>query len=496
MRLCGTNALITLAVLLPAARCLVLHGAPSQSPADIEDEVVVEHSVVKALSRPHHLDNERHARSNMTVNQCREMTQVLKRNKETSLAARLFQIACENEYECNIGLPDMSTGCLFAAKNKHLEGMLSTIGRPNPCAFVSLFYNSYFGTGACPHPLPFVEGKAISHSGVSYSTCFRGFTTTEQSCAHMKKLNEEKPGVPSIYAVDAVMGLPESWERSMLKYQNYMHSQAVLRKSAPHRHMPKARRSRAGEEEPLKAQFYSCPLPQGAGTSASRVESWADPLAKDKSDLRKLVKDQVHVLQQAYKGELNCEGRMRNTQFEDTGIRFQKFKNEDLKFIEDENCSSCEMNYESLWQKYLPEEQGFVKVLLCQTSGILGVSAFPWEEASGTMFDFRTLPNGGMFKYDMGKTMVHEFGHYLGLFHTFQNGCYGEGDHVDDTSKEYTAFFGCPDLDSPPVSCNDGVDSVNNFMDYTDDRCMCSFTAGQRDRLAQKDWVSYVNDLE
>jgi hypothetical protein len=80
--------------------------------------------------------------------------------------------------------------------------------------------------------------------------------------------------------------------------------------------------------------------------------------------------------------------------------------------------------------------------------------------------------------FNLGRTMTHEVGHYLGLFHTFQGGCTG-GDQCDDTPAVDSPNFGCP---TTHISCGD-FDMVRNYMDYTDDACMNIFTNDQKARV-------------
>lgn len=117
---------------------------------------------------------------------------------------------------------------------------------------------------------------------------------------------------------------------------------------------------------------------------------------------------------------------------------------------------------------------------------LLGWAYFPnsYPESNkmhGVVFHYGSVPGGYLAPYNLGGTLDHEVGHYLGLYHTFQGGCTAPGDQVSDTPYEATPTSGCPASKNTCAAA--GNDPIHNYMDYSNDACYTEFTAGQDARM-------------
>lgn len=121
--------------------------------------------------------------------------------------------------------------------------------------------------------------------------------------------------------------------------------------------------------------------------------------------------------------------------------------------------------------------------------GILGFGTLPGTappEEEGVVIDPKYFGTIGLAALNapnhLGRTAVHEIGHYFDLNHIWggnENVC-TDDDGVNDTPVQRAAFFGCPAY--PQFSCGNSA-MFMNYMDYTDDACMCLFTQGQKARM-------------
>jgi hypothetical protein len=83
--------------------------------------------------------------------------------------------------------------------------------------------------------------------------------------------------------------------------------------------------------------------------------------------------------------------------------------------------------------------------------------------------------------YMYGRLLVHEMGHYFGLYHTWMddNNC-NTDDGIVDTPNQNNPYYGNPAY--PQTTCNTS-NNFMNFMDYVNDNSMYMFTKEQCEKM-------------
>jgi hypothetical protein len=129
----------------------------------------------------------------------------------------------------------------------------------------------------------------------------------------------------------------------------------------------------------------------------------------------------------------------------------------------------------------------YMNVYICSDllgDGVMNNSGYAWYP-NKYMSDIgiaRVVYNGrylyGNIDKEFSSVLTHEFGHWLNLLHTFQDGCKMPNDFVDDTPPVDKAAMGCRGA----KNCQGLFINGENYMDYNAS-CYKMFTQGQVARM-------------
>ena len=178
------------------------------------------------------------------------------------------------------------------------------------------------------------------------------------------------------------------------------------------------------------------------------------------------------------------------------------------------NISVLDRNIKIASPPFEPEKYLNIWIVDFQNQ-LLGYAQFPWEQSAdtdGVVVARGTFGRNPSYEeYNLGKTLSHEIGHWLGLYHTFQetfvydggNINYQDGtptqelqeikgDCVSDTPAQATPTFGNPFADpsvwpqsKPSDETKNYYHMFMNYMDYVDDLAMFIFTKDQSSKMRQ-----------
>lgn len=218
------------------------------------------------------------------------------------------------------------------------------------------------------------------------------------------------------------------------------------------------------------------------------------------------IERQIETLNNAFAGTpgllypYDCAGDLLDEQYTHTGIQFE-LQNIHHRTVCDTNSvnnlqKDSEIEFE-MKERYRQGDCSTLNIYITNLSGFLGWASFPSQcnennmGNDGVMIHRDTLPSGDRVNYNEGDILVHQVGHWLGLYHTFEHqqqltndgdACDEQGDSVHDTPPTLIPTIGCP-AQKDTCGSDNLPDPIHNYMDFSDNCCMYQFTEGQAQRM-------------
>jgi len=407
--------------------------------------------------------------------ECVELVNVLKDVKEVDDIFTVLKWICVED-DVRARLQELNNGCLYLPSNQQWQFFQDTVEHPNPWLLLDMLEGSFIPREVgqkCPSEVAGSVATTVNRLKVEGCDLDGepGLRSSADGCARVHSVAATVRSNIQVLRVEALMALDPNWEAVMQRHGVGEEVKRSLAQTMTLDQMKKLEergesfRSDMGSAQiPLK--YFICDVP-GSTTISNSITD--DMLAK-----------QTQAMNDAFAGNIACPAQTTYpTDKADTKISFKQIG---IERVQHNSCRmDCNNQVQEMVREVVPREKGMIKAVLCATN-LLGRASFPDTDDSMRVLLITpgSVPGGTIANYNTGATLTHEMGHYVGLYHTFQYGCDVAGDSVDDTSPQQSATSGCPSYKK--TSCG-SKDNIHNFMDYSYDKCMCSFTNGQVNRI-------------
>lgn len=373
-------------------------------------------------------------------------------------------------------------GCLYLPSNDAWTAFYQIVEHPYPPLFAELFDNAYDAVCSKSRSQQMRNACPEGHVRGNQWNMLAQATEDLSGCVGVKHKGNAS-GI-RVFETAGHVGLPRKWQAHINAItDNGRHMSSIMRRRTMRErakpdmclHKDKLPEVPADKKLVIQTRFMICCVD---------VESC--PVD------REMIEDQVSWMNTGYSGQQPQKRESFDGTTDPPHVDTQlQFELTNFTLIGDAPCARKMFTDNSLAFQYNQDGLGFLTYIIAtdDQSGILGMAEFPTTvpESSDSLSVLinmnalrgisRKVPQVDL-SYDEGDTCIHEGGHSLGLYHTFEGGC-SDDDKVGDTNPEQFPSFACKDA----RSCDGSSDPVHNFMDYAPDSCMSGFTEQQKRRF-------------
>jgi hypothetical protein len=465
------HALAALALLLPGADLAGALSMREAGPALLQGEAEIEPTDQAKIARPE--DGSTYERMTGEAQQAYLAAgRLLERARSMSHSRHILQFVMSLP-----GAPALPPGgCLYLPNDGAWVLFYQHLEHPFPPLFAEMIANSYY---------PGCNETSLSGQRLPPS-CGPRAMRGSKGCFQVASLGSTA-GI-EVYETTGHVGLPDKWSYHIANMRPRPHW-------VPARSMGKVNATwgECGMSDTLKEVPDAARLEIPTKYVVCRKTDEDDSITEDD------VREQNRWANEAFGGRSPWERMGFDTGRPVSVDMKMTFELVDVTFVTDEECAKNGFLRTELLHKYNPSPLEFLTVVVItdDQSGVLGQTEFPFDAPEDSPEQLVVVSSVGMrgyasrfgttMLYDEGDTVVHEIGHGLGLYHTFESGCssWGRGDWIKDTNPERLPHYDC----QVDMSCGE-TDPVHNFMDYSPDKCMVGFTEGQKRRA----WCVFAHD--